>query len=48
MKVEDILYENECYETVWVDEDDNVIEEAAVRQWKIRKEDWFLNLVHVA
>jgi len=35
MKVKDILYETECYESTWADEEDNILEEAAVRQWKM-------------
>lgn len=31
MKLNEILYECEC---VYVDEDDNILSEAAVRQWK--------------
>ena len=35
MKVEDILFEHECeLEEVWVDENDEILSEAAVRQWK--------------
>jgi len=39
MKLYDVLYDPCCedclYETVYVDEDDNVIEEAAARQFKL-------------
>lgn len=35
MKVEEVLFEYECeLEEVWVDENDDVLSEAAVRQWK--------------
>ena len=37
MKVEEVLYEQECiFEEVYVDENDEVLTEAAVRQWKRR------------
>jgi len=35
MKVEEVLYEYECIlEEVYVDENDEILSEAAVRQWK--------------
>jgi len=35
MKVEDVIFETECvFEEVYLDSDDNILSEAAVRQWK--------------
>ncbi len=35
MKIEEVLFESECiFEEVYVDIDNNILAEAAVRQWK--------------
>ena len=34
MKLEEILKQPECYEEVWVDDDGNILNEAAVRMFK--------------